>query len=74
MKKLLFLIVFSFSFAAYNIGQTISLSDQGLQREVCFASENSDYSIGDDLSLLSLNGAENGGDYHVFFIDMSATW
>ena len=74
MKKIFTLLLLSFSFAAYNVGQTISITDQSLEREVCHASENSNYSVGDDYSLLDLNGAENGGNYHVIFIDMSATW
>ena len=71
MKRMLTLSLLSFSFAVYNVGQTISHSDQGLEREVCAGAN---YEVGDTFSLLDLNGAENGGDYHVFFIDMSATW
>jgi hypothetical protein len=71
MKKIFFVFLLSYSFSAYNVGQTISLSDQGLEREVCAGVH---YEVGDVFSLLDLNGAENGGDYHVFFIDMSATW
>ena len=71
MRKFVIVFMLTFSFAAYNVGQTISITDQSLEREVCAGTH---YEVGDTMSLLDLNGAENGGDYHVFFIDMSATW
>ena len=65
----------SFVFCVYNVGQTISLNDQQLTREVCHSSDlNSDYAVGDDFSIYDLNGEYNGGTYHVMFFDMSATW
>ena len=77
MKKILILSVslVSFLFSSYSEGQQISISDQQLSKEVCYASDfESNYAIGDDFSLYDLNGDVNGGNYHVFFIDMSATW
>ena len=77
MKKILILSIslISFLFSSYSEGQQISITDQQLSREVCFASEfDSNYNLGDDFSLYDLNGDTNGGNYHVFFIDMSATW
>ena len=73
MKKILLLIVVisSFALCSYSVGQTISINDQQLTREVCYGSE---YEIGDDFSLYDLNGDYNGGNYHVIFFDMSATW
>ena len=67
--------VFSFVFCVYNVGQTVSLSDQQLSRTVCYESTFSDeYQVGDSFSLYDLNGDYNGGTYHVMFFDMSATW
>jgi len=77
MKKILILSIslISFLFSSYSEGQQISITDQQLSREVCFASEfDSNYNLGDDFSLYDLNGDTNGGNYHVSFIDMSATW
>ena len=77
MKKMIVLLCLSlnFVFCVYNVGQTISLNDQQLTREVCYSSDFSDdYQVGDDFSLYDLNGAYNGGNYHVMFFDMSATW
>ena len=77
MKKYiisLFLSV-SFVFCVYNVGQTVSVSDQQLSRTVCNESDFSDeYQVGDSFSLYDLNGAYYGGNYHVMFFDMSATW
>ena len=77
MKKiLLFLITLSsFVLCSYSVGQTISLSDQQLTKEVCHESTfSNEYQVGDDFSLYDLNGAHNGGEYHVMFFDLSATW
>ena len=75
IKLILSTCLISFAFTAYNVGQTVSLIDQQLTRTVCNASEFSDeYQVGDSFSLYDLNGAYNGGNYHVMFFDMSATW
>ena len=76
MKKIILLILSSsLLFCVYNVGETVSISDQQLTREVCYSSNFSDdYQVGDDFSLYDLNGAYNGGNYHVMFFDMSATW
>ena len=77
MKKYFTLLIvnFSFVFCVYNVGQTVSLSDQQLSRTVCYESTFSDeYQVGDSFSLYDLNGDYNGGTYHVMFFDMSATW
>tara|TARA_Y100000996_G_C22003118_1_gene429496 strand:- start:240 stop:473 length:234 start_codon:yes stop_codon:yes gene_type:complete len=77
MKKYiisLFLSV-SFVFCVYNVGQTVSVSDQQLTRQVCHESQfSNEYQVGDSFSLYDLNGEYNGGEYHVMFFDMSATW
>ena len=59
MRKFIIVFMLTFSFAAYNVGQTISITDQSLEREVCAGAH---YEVGDTMSLLDLNGAENGGD------------
>ena len=72
---ILILSLFSLSFCVYNIGQTVTVSDQQLTREVCNESQfSNEYQIGDSFSLYDLNGEYNGGEYHVMFFDMSATW
>jgi hypothetical protein len=48
------------------------LSHQNEVHEVCAGYE--DYATGDEFRLSDYNGELNGGDYHVIFIDMSASW
>ena len=77
MKKIILLTITSISlvFSNYNVGETVSISDQQLTKEICYASDfDSGYNVGDDFSLYDLNGEYNGGTYHVMFFDMSATW
>ena len=77
MKKYIILIfsLFSLVFSSYSVGQTVSVSDQQLTKEICYASDfDSGYNVGDNFSLYDLNGEYNGGTYHVMFFDMSATW
>ena len=56
----------------YNVGQIISISDQNITKSTCYAGNG--YDVGDSWKLLDWNGAENGGQYNVIFIEMSATW
>ena len=75
IKLMLSTCLISFGFTAYNVGQTVSISDQQLTRTVCNESDFSDeYQVGDSFSLYDLNGDYNGGNYHVMFFDLSATW
>ena len=62
----------SFIFPVYNIGDTVSVSDQNVTLSVC--DQTSEYSVGDEVSLASWNGDLNGGDYHVIWLEMSASW
>ena len=56
----------------YNVGQIISISDQNITKSTCYSGNG--YDVGDSWKLLDWNGAENGGQYNVIFIEMSATW
>ena len=72
MSKFLGILVFiSLVFSSYNVGDQISISDQQLTKEVCYGHS---LTTGDDFNLYGLNGAYNGGDYHVMFLDLSASW
>ena len=68
------MILVSFAFSVYNVGQQISVSDQQLTKEVCYAPPGSNLTTGDDFNLYNLNGAYNGGNYHIFFLAMHASW
>ena len=56
----------------YCAGDQIDAVDLNAQYEVCYGSGN--YSTGDSWSLADYDGSQNGGEYHILFIDMSATW
>tara|TARA_B100000676_G_scaffold270152_1_gene286636 strand:- start:62 stop:289 length:228 start_codon:yes stop_codon:yes gene_type:complete len=75
MKKI-FLLIFSLSSfifsQTYCAGEQINTTDQNTNFEVCYAS--GDYQVGDNWSLSDLNGDLNGGNYHITFVDMAATW
>ena len=75
MKIYLLIIVsfFTFTYAqTYCAGDQISSSDLNTQYEVCYGS--GDYETGDSWSLADYDGSQNGGNYHIIFMDMSATW
>ena len=76
MKRFLSItiILVSFAFSSYNVGDQISISDQQLTKEVCYAPPGSNLTIGDDFNLYNLNGEYNGGNYHIFFLAMHASW
>ena len=74
MKKIILLLCFSLSFVfcVYNVGQVVSDSDQNVSKSTCFAGN--DYIVNDNWKLADWNGMDNGGQYNVIFIEMSATW
>ncbi len=74
MKYLISLIfMLSTIFAqTYCAGDQISISDQNLEHMVGAAMDG--YQVGDTFRLADYNGDLNGGEYHVIFIDMSASW
>ena len=73
-KKLsIILFMFSLTFAAYSVGQTVSISDQQQNLTVCNGIEPNEETDG-SMSLYDYNGDVNGGAYYVFHIDMAASW
>ena len=56
----------------YCAGDQVSLTDQNTEHLVGAGTE--DYAAGDQFKLADWNGDLNGGQYHVIFIDMSASW
>jgi len=75
MNYILFILfsISSLSFSAvYSVGDTISESDQSDAYSTCY--EGNGYSVNDSWSLSDFNGALNGGNYNVIFLEMSATW
>ena len=56
----------------YCAGEQVSAVHQNLLHTVGAGTE--EYSAGSDFKLADWNGELNGGNYHVIFIDMSASW
>jgi len=74
MKYLLTIIcMISFSFSAYySAGMTMTNSHQNQSHSVCYGE--TDEGDPNYLSFRDYNGATNGGNYHVIFLDMAASW
>ena len=75
MSKYLLIIMLYFTAGyaqTYCAGDQVSLNDQNATHFVGAAYD--DYQVGDDFKLADWNGDLNGGQYHVIFIDMSASW
>lgn len=56
----------------YCAGEQVSTTHQNISHEVCAGVE--DYPTGSEFKLADYNGELNGGNYHIIFIDMSASW
>jgi len=72
---ILFILLSSFSMLfgqTYCSGDQVSTNHQNISHEVCAGIE--DYPTGSEFKLADYNGAVNGGNYHIIFIDMSASW
>ena len=76
MKIKMLYFVFSVMSVAYSqtycTGDIVSETHQNIVHEVCAGMD--DYSTGSDFKLADFNGNLNGGNYHITFIDMSASW
>tara|TARA_B110000014_G_C19548367_1_gene293330 strand:+ start:230 stop:463 length:234 start_codon:yes stop_codon:yes gene_type:complete len=75
MKKLFILIIPIISFISaqsYCAGDQISVAHQNEEHVVGAAYDG--YEVGDVFKLADWNGDLNGGQYHVIFVDMSASW
>jgi len=75
MYKYLLILLVTFTFLnaqTYCAGDQVSLTHQNSVHLVGAGLD--DYEAGDDFRLADWNGELNGGEYHVIFIDMSASW
>ena len=75
MYKYILIIIFALTFMnaqTYCAGDQVSSTHQNAVHLV--GAGHGDYETGDDFRLADWNGDLNGGQYHVIFIDMSASW
>jgi hypothetical protein len=72
------LILISFSFSLYQVGDQISANDQARNFEVCYGAEHHGIEIDHgaySLALGDYNGYTNdSGIFYVMMIDMAASW
>ena len=71
MKNIVIVLIISFCFSAYNVGDKINDNHLNQQFDLCYPSSNLS---NNSFSLSDFDGNSNGGNYHVLVIDMSATW
>ena len=69
---LLILIVNFYLSAYYSPGMTMIDSHQNQSHSICYGE--SDEGDSNFLSFRDYNGETNGGNYHVIFLDMAASW
>ena len=75
IKSLCILVIPVLSFInaqTYCAGDQISVAHQNEEHIVGAAYDG--YEVGDIFKLADWNGDLNGGQYHVIFVDMSASW
>lgn len=63
------LLLMASTMYGYGLGDQVSEFDQNISFDVCSGEYPSN-----QLSLADFNGATNGGNYHILFIDISASW
>jgi hypothetical protein len=68
-KIILFIIICSFSFSNYEIGDTMTVADQYIDYDVCYGEYPEEF-----FKFADINGAINGGNYKIAVIGISATW
>jgi hypothetical protein len=75
MSKTVLFFIFSIKLnvsillGAYEIGDTMTVSDQYIEYDVCYGEYPEEI-----FKFADINGAINGGDYKVAIIGLSATW
>ena len=67
-----FIIIFSLIFA-YNVGDYVNIAHQNTDFEICYAPELDPNNDG-LFNFAEYSGDLNGGQYHVIFLEMMATW
>ena len=68
----LIFIILNISFA-YEVGETISMTHQNMDFDICYAPELDPNNDG-VFNFSEYSGDLNGGQYYVIFLEMMATW
>ena len=70
-KKIFLSLILSFCLS-YEVGDKISYYDQLKHYDICYGSEEHDFGSDGTLSFSDFNGSNS--NFHVFFIDLAASW
>ena len=65
--QLFITVIISQLLFSYQVGDAINMIDQNKTFEICYNGEG-------EMKLADYNGDLNGGNYHIIFIDMGASW
>ena len=71
MKNVYLLIIFSFLFSVYDVGDQISLEDQQIEAEICWGTHPIDFDS-EIFTLADINGELNGGHYSILMFSIQA--
>ncbi len=71
MRKNIGIVFLAITFAAYNVGDSVSDNHLNQEFNLCYSAPGNMDNV---IKLGDYNGNTNGGDYNVLVIDMSATW
>jgi len=72
MSKNIFLFFFLSFCLSYEVGDKISYYDQLKHYDICYGSEEHGFGPDGTLSFSDFNGSNS--NFHVFFIDLAASW
>ena len=67
-----FLILLTSFMFSYEVGDQVSYYDQLKQYDICYGSEEHGFGSDGLLSFSDFNGSNS--NFHVFFIDLAASW
>ena len=70
-KKFLLFFLITF-YLSYEVGDQVSYYDQLKQYDICYGSEEHGFEPDGLLSFSDFNGSNS--NFHVFFIDLAASW
>jgi len=72
-QRLFFSLLLGLAFSSvYDVGDIISESHQNITKSTCYSGNG--YSSGESWKLADWDGASNGGNYNVIYINLSASW
>ena len=69
---LTFTLLLGLLYSSYEEGEFVSEDDQNITQITCYSGN--DYEVDDPWKLSDWNGALNGGNYNIIYVEMAASW